>query len=316
MPMNLDAVGSTSEYVEREWSSTDCLLYAFGVGAGSLDATGLELEFTTENSAGIEQQVLPTFASILGAGNRAVPRNSARTSPATSSEASPAGEAPTGRQATFAFGTFDPAMLVHGEQSIELHGAIPPAGKVRTTTTVSGIYDKGSGAVVMLSARSVDAVDGTPRFATGTSLFIRGEGGFGGPRGPEGGLEPIPERDPDEVVSYETRPDQALLYRLSGDRNPLHSDPVFAARAQGSTSPYSTGCAPTGSRAGPCCTQLCGSDPRKFGKMAGRFTRPVEPGDTLDVAIWREDDGARYRTTTRRGVIAIDWGTFKFAGAA
>ena len=223
MPMNLDAVGTSSEYVEREWASTDCLLYALGVGAGTLDATGLELEFTTENSAGIEQRVLPTFASIVGAGNRASPHS--KPGGGSPSSGGQAGDQATGRQATFEFGTFDPAMLVHGEQAIEVYGSIPPAGKVRTTTTVSGIYDKGSGAVVVLSARSVDAADGTPRFATGTSLFIRGEGGFGGPRGAEGGLGPMPERDPDEVVSYVTRPDQALLYRLSGDRNPLHSDP-------------------------------------------------------------------------------------------
>ena len=311
MPMNLDAVGTSSEYVERDWSSTDCLLYALGVGAGSLDATGLELEFTTENSAGIEQRVLPTFASIVGAGNRASPR-SAPDGRSSSSGAERGGDPATGRQATFAFGTFDPAMLVHGEQSIEVYGTIPPEGKVRTTTTVSGIYDKGSGAVVVLSARSVDAEDGTPRFATGTSLFIRGEGGFGGARGPEGGLEPIPERDPDELVSYVTRPDQALLYRLSGDRNPLHSDPVFAARA-GFDKPILHGLCTYGFTGRALLHALCGSDPRRFGKMAGRFTRPVEPGDILDVAIWREDDGARSRTTTRRGVVAIDWGSFKFA---
>jgi acyl dehydratase len=319
MPMNLDAVGTSSESVEREWSSTDCLLYALGVGAGSLDATGLELEFTTENSAGIRQQVLPTFAALLGAGNRATPRSG---QPGGRGSEGPVGrpqpdapaDAATSRHATFAFGTFDPAMLVHGEQSIELHGPIPTDGKVRTTTSISGIYDKGSGAVVLLSANSVDARDETPRFSTGTSLFIRGEGGFGGPRGPEGGLEPVPEREPDEVVTYETRPDQALLYRLSGDRNPLHSDPAFARRA-GFERPILHGLCTYGFTGRALLHTLCGSDPSQFGKMAGRFTRPVEPGDILDVAIWREEGGARYRTTTRRGVVAIDWGTFKFAGS-
>src|SRR5580698_3218158 len=110
MPMNLDAVGTSSEYVEREWSSTDCLLYALGVGAGSLDAIGLELDYTTENSAGIEQHVLPTFASIVGAGNRASPRSGSSDAGSSSGAAKPP-EAATGRQATFAFGTFDPAML-------------------------------------------------------------------------------------------------------------------------------------------------------------------------------------------------------------
>ena len=318
--MNLDAVGTSSDPVEREWSSADCLLYALGVGAGSLDPTGLELEFTTENSAGIDQQVLPTFASIVGAGNRAAPQSSPGEDRRGSSwdkgrSAATTGESLAGRQVTFAFGTFDPAMLVHGEQSIELYGAIPPAGRVETTTTISGIYDKGSGAVVMLTARSVDASDGTPRFATGTSLFIRGEGGFGGPRGPEGALEPVPEREPDEVISYVTRPDQALLYRLSGDRNPLHSDPVFARRA-GFERPILHGLCTYGFTGRALLHTLCGSDPHRFGKMAGRFTRPVEPGDILDVSIWREGERARYRTTTRRGAVAIDWGTFEFARAA
>jgi acyl dehydratase len=318
--MNLDAVGTSSEPVERGWSSADCLLYALGVGAGSLDPAGLELEFTTENSAGIDQQVLPTFASIVGAGNRAAPVAPAgeeRRGPASEQgrNRATAGDDLGGRQVTFAFGTFDPAMLVHGEQSIELYGPIPSAGRVRTTTTISGIYDKGSGAVVMLTARSVDASDGTPRFATGTSLFIRGEGGFGGPRGPDAALVPAPEREPDEVVSYVTRPDQALLYRLSGDRNPLHSDPVFARRA-GFERPILHGLCTYGFTGRALLHALCGSDPRRFGKMAGRFTRPVEPGDVLDIAIWRDELGASFRTTTGRGVVAVDWGRFELRQAA
>jgi acyl dehydratase len=310
MPMNLDSVGSTSDAVERSWNSTDCLLYALGVGAGSLDATTEELEFTTENSAGIDQRVLPTFASILGAGNRSAPRTGAK---------SPGGPSPVGsgaRQVAFEFGTFDPAMLVHGEQAIELHGLIPPEGTVRTTTTVSGVYDKGSGALVVLSARSVDATDGTLRFATSTSLFVRGEGGFGGPRGPEGALGPVPDREADEVVRYSTRPDQALLYRLSGDRNPLHSDPVFAARA-GFERPILHGLCTYGFTGRALLHALCGSDPGRFGAMSGRFTRPVMPGDTLEVHIWLEDGGARYRTTSNgagsAANLAIDAGAFRFA---
>ena len=310
MPMNLAAVGSTSGPVERSWSSTDCLIYALGVGAGTLDATTRELEFTTENSIGIEQQVLPTFASILGAGGRAAPDRAGPDS----------GDSPLGvsgaRQVVFEFGAFDPAMLVHGEQAIELHGPIPTSGTVRTTTTVSGIYDKGSGALVVLSSSSVDASDGTPRFATATSLFIRGEGGFGGERGPVGALGPVPEREPDEVVSYATRPDQALLFRLSGDRTPLHSDPSFAALA-GFERPILHGLCTYGFTGRALLHALCESDPRRFGSMSGRFTRPVLPGDTLDVEIWRDDGGARYRTSAgaRQGTnVTIDAGDFRFAG--
>lgn len=308
MPMNLGAVGSTSGPVERSWSSTDCLLYALGVGAGTLDATARELEFTTENSIGIEQQVLPTFASIVGAGGRAAPK-------AGPDSGDSPGAASEERQVAFEFGTFDPAMLVHGEQAIELHGPIPTSGTVRTTTTVSGIYDKGSGALVVLSSSSVDASDGTPRFGTATSLFIRGEGGFGGERGPVGAVGPVPEREPDQVVSYVTRTDQALLYRLSGDRNPLHSDPSFAALA-GFERPILHGLCTYGFTGRALLHALCGSDPRRFGSMSGWFTRPVLPGDTLDVQIWLHDGGARYRTSagSRRGTnVTIDAGDFRFA---
>jgi acyl dehydratase len=310
MPMNLDSVGTSGEPVGRSWSSTDCILYALGVGAGSLDATGSELEFTTENSAGIDQQVLPTFASIIGAGNRASEPDSERRSGTGERKTGEIAMASGAKSVTFAFGTFDPAMLVHGEQSVEIFGPIPTSGTVSTTSQISGIYDKGSGAVVIMSARSVDASDGTPRFATETSLFIRGEGGFGGPRGPEGRPEPIPERAPDEVVSYATREDQALLYRLSGDRNPLHSDPVFAARA-GFRKPILHGLCSYGVTGRALLHALCGSDPRRFGKISGRFTKPVVPGDTLVVSIWHEDGGARFRTTTVSGTVAIDSGVFR-----
>ena len=209
MGLNLDAVGVTSEPFERSWDHKDALLYALGVGAGALDPTGFELEFTTENSDGVTQRVLPTFTTIVGQGGR---RRSS-------------------------LGDYDPAMLVHGEQSIRLHGEIPAAGTVSTTTTVAGMYDKGSAGLVVLESESRHAGSGEPAFTSRTALFIRGAGGFGGPRNPEGdeesalAAEPLPTREPDEIVTYATRADQALLYRLSGDRNPLHSDPTFAKRA-------------------------------------------------------------------------------------
>jgi acyl dehydratase len=313
MPMNLDSVGTGSDPVEREWTSADCLLYALGVGAGAVDPTGFELEYTTENSYGVTQRVLPTFASILGAGNRAGnPKPSDDEEPPAKGQGATAPGA--SRLASFPFGTFDPAMLVHGEQAVELFGMIPVEGRVRTETLISGIYDKGSGALVTLSAKSVDATDGTPRFNTTSSLFVRGEGGFGGPRGSERALRPVPDREPDEVVTYTTRSDQALLYRLSGDRNPLHSDPLFAARA-GFERPILHGLCTYGFTGRALLHAVCGSDSGLFGRMAGRFTRPVDPGDTLRIAIWREESGAQFRTSTERGHVAIDSGEFRFSGA-
>jgi acyl dehydratase len=279
--MNLDAVGAVSAPVERSWSSTDCLLYALGVGAGSLDATDFELEFTTENSADRPQQVLPTFAAVMGGGGPS------RTT----------------------LGSFDLAMLVHGEQAIELSGPIPPEGTVRTTSVVTGIYDKGSGAVVVSESTSVDAHSGEPRFASTTSLFIRGEGGFGGERGPSTSAEPWPGREPDDVVTYAVRPDQALVYRLSGDRNPLHSDPVFAKRA-GFDRPILHGLCTYGFTGRALLHAVCGSDPGRFRSMSGRFSRPTYPGDTLTVSMWNDGDGVRFRTDNQRGETVIDAGRF------
>ncbi len=283
MPMNLDAVGSSSEPVTRSWTSTDCLLYALGVGVGALDPTGFELEFSTENSADVTQRVLPTFATIVGMGGG--PRST--------------------------LGTFDPAMLVHGEQSIELHGPISPDGAVTTTSTVAGIFDKGSGALAVLESESVDASTGSPCFTTRSALFIRGEGGFGGDRGPSSS-NAAPEGEADEVVSYATRPDQALLYRLSGDRNPLHSDPVFAKRA-GFDRPILHGLCTYGFTGRALLHTLCASDPQRFRSMHARFSRPTFPGDTLTVSMWVHDGEAAFRTENQRGETVIDGGRFVFS---
>ena len=280
MPINLEAVGATSTPVERSWSSADCLLYSLGVGAGSLDAVDFELEYTTENSTDRPQRVLPTFAALLGGGG---PARHAR---------------------FFRPGDAGPRGAVH-----RAVGADPPEGTVRTTSVVTGIYDKGSGALVVSESASVDARNGEPRFTSTTSLFIRGEGGFGGDRGPSSKAGSAPDRAPDDIVTYSTRPDQALLYRLSGDRNPLHSDPVFAKRA-GFDRPILHGLCTYGFTGRALLHTVCGSDPTRFRSMAGRFTRPTFPGDTLTVSIWADDDGVRFRTDNQRGETVIDGGRF------
>ncbi|HXZ61861.1 MAG TPA: MaoC/PaaZ C-terminal domain-containing protein [Acidimicrobiales bacterium] len=294
MGLNPDAVGATSEPVERSWESKDALLYALGVGAGASDPTGFELEFTTENSHGVTQRVLPTFTTIVGLG----------------------GGLP-------AIGDFDPAMLVHGEQAIRLHGELPTAGTVSTVTKVAGMYDKGSAGLVVLESESHDAASGAPAFTTRSSLFIRGAGGFGGPRNPEDdeetelASEPLPEREPDHVVSYPTRSDQALLYRLSGDRNPLHSDPAFAQRA-GFDRPILHGLCTYGFTGRGLLHVLCASDPARFGSMRARFSKPTMPGDTLTVSVWdisaRSRGAFRFRTQTQNGDTVIEAGLFSLAG--
>jgi acyl dehydratase len=281
MPLDHSLVGVPSEPQERSWTSKDALLYAVGVGAGLGDPLQ-DLEFTTENSEGVRQQVLPTYAVLLA-------------------------QARTSRS----LGDFDRAMLVHAEQAFELHRPLPVEGTVRTVATVTGIYDKGSGALVASENVAVDAATGAKLVTSRSGAFIRGEGGFGGERGPSDRWQ-RPERPPDHQVVQPTRPEQALLYRLSGDRNPLHADPKFAARG-GFSRPILHGLCTYGFTGRALLHTLCGSDPARFLSMSGRFSRPVLPGDTLVVSIWREDgDSALFATATEDGTVVIDHGRVRF----
>lgn len=274
MPINPDAVGSRSEPSVASWTSKDCLLYALGVGAGATDPTGFELEFTTENSQDVTQRVLPTFPVVI----------------------------PGGAGAWADVGSFNPAMLVHGEELVTLHRPLPVEGSVSSVTSVVGIYDKGSGAIVATETVATDATTGSPLYTKRTSAFIRGEGGWGGDRGPSNQVA-FPEREPDHVVTYQTRTDQALLYRLSGDRNPLHSDPKFAARG-GFDRPILHGLCTFGFTGRALLHTVCGSDPDRFVSMGARFSKPVLPGQELTVSIWLTGDGqAVFRTSTDSGVV-------------
>ena len=282
MPLNMDAVGRTFGPSETSWSSKDALLYALGVGAGQDDPLG-ELEFTTENSHEVTQRVLPTFGVIVV--QQGGPRQ--------------------------ALGDFNRAMLVHAEQSLTLHRPLPVEGRASITSTLSGIYDKGSGALVVTGATATDAASGEPLLSTTASVFIRGEGGFGGDRGPSATWE-RPEREPDHRARAQTRPDQALLYRLSGDRNPLHSDPAFAARA-GFPKPILHGLCTYGVTGRLLLHTLCGSDPARFRSMRARFSRPVLPGACLIVSMWVDGQHAMFQTTDDDGQVVIDHGEVEFA---
>ena len=285
MPINPEAVGSRSEPSRRSWTSKDCLIYALGVGAGAQDPL-TELEFTTENSQDVTQRVLPTAAVVL---------------------------APVGG-GLGSIGTFNPAMLVHGEQSVSVARELPVEGELEGVTEVVGVYDKGSGAVVVTETTSTLVADGRPLFTTRSSLFIRGEGGWGGERGPSSRFS-APEREPDHEVTYHTRIDQALIYRLSGDRNPLHSDPKFAAMA-GFDRPILHGLCTYGFTGRGLLHALCGGDPALFRSMAGRFSSPVFPGEALTVRIWVEGDGeAVFQTVAGDGRVVLDAGRATFGAA-
>jgi acyl dehydratase len=281
--INIDAVGAVSETRQRSWTSTDALLYALGVGAGMDDPTGAELEFTTENSRDVTQRVLPTMGVVL-----------------------PATGLPLGR-----LGDVNLAMMLHGEQGITLHREIPVEGTLATTSTITGIWDKTKGAVVDTEASSVLVDDGQPLFTTRASLFFRGEGGWGGDRGPSVTVE-IPDADPHIEIAYRTRTDQALLYRLNGDRNPLHSDPRFAADG-GFPKPILHGLCTYGFTGRALLHGLCDGDPSRFGSMDARFTSPVMPGETLTVRMWRTDEGALFRTHGTDDRVVLDAGRFTAA---
>ena len=186
MPIDPNAVGATSPPVRRSWTSKDAILYALGVGAGAVDPLD-ELTFTTENTNGVPQQVLPTMAVVLGAG---------------------------GSGAIAAIGAFNPAMLVHGEQAIELHGPIPVEGEVETVGEITGIYDKGKGAVVEVRSVSNDVATGSPLFTTTMSAFIRGRGRLG--------RRPRPVRPEEPGPRARARPHRRL-------RHPLRPGPPVPA---------------------------------------------------------------------------------------
>jgi acyl dehydratase len=279
MPLNPEAVGTIGDAYEASWTSKDALLYAVGIGAGTT-----ELAFTTENTNGVDQQVFPTFAVVVGRGAGSEMRN---------------------------IGTFNPALLVHGQQAITMHKPLPVKGSASLQGQVIAMYDKEKAAVVVTETRATDLSDGQPLFTNVSSAFIRGEGGWGGDRGPSGPQNVPPDRPPDHSVTYQTSPDQALVYRLSGDRNPLHSDPSFAAMG-GFDRPILHGLCTYGFTGRALLHTLCGSDANRFRHIEGRFASPVVPGDALTVAMWEIGDGAAVFTTSVGERTVIDQGLLRF----
>jgi len=283
MPLNPDAVGATGDVRTISWNSKDALLYAVGIGAGSAD-----LAFTTENTSGVDQVVFPTFAVVAGSGT-----------------ASP------GKSAMGEIGTFNWAMLVHGSQAVTLHRPIPVDANATTQDKVVAMYDKGKAAVVVTESE-VKTADGEPLFTTRSSVFIRGEGGWGGDRGPSGPQNEPPASAPDHEITMQTSPDQAFVYRLSGDRNPLHTDPSFAALG-GFVRPILHGLCTYGFTGRALLKALCDDDVSRFHHIEGRFSSPVMPGDALTVRIWRTSAGEAVFTTSVGDKAVIDQGLVRFS---
>jgi acyl dehydratase len=200
----------------------------------------------------------------------------------------------------------DAVRVVHGEQGIVLHHRLPVEGELVGRTRVTGIVDKGAGKGALLySQKQIFNRDGTLIATTHSTSFARGDGGFGGPSEPAKPGNPAPEGTPDITVDFPTRPEQALYYRLNGDDNPLHADPVFAAKA-GFPRPILHGLCTLGVVTHALLAALCGYDPRRFRAMDLRFTAPVFPGDTIRTEIWR--DGAFRARVVERDVVVVNNG--------
>jgi acyl dehydratase len=279
MSLDLDSVGRQSAAEPFSWTERDTLLYAVSVGAGQ--APDQELALTTENTEGVAQSVVPSFAAVV---SQQVLRPS--------------------------IGNFDRSKLVHAEQRFELHRPLTPAGAVISTARVADIEDKRSGALVWTETQTVDAKTGESWITSLSASFIRGEGGFGG--GPSSLSQPWEPRleAPDHEVALQLRPEQALLYRLNGDRNPLHSDPSFAERG-GFERPILHGMCTFGFTCRALIATM-GGRPESMRSMGGRFTAPVLPGDSLTVQVWRHGSSASFRTLRGDGTVVIDRGTAVF----
>jgi acyl dehydratase len=234
------------------------------VGAG-LDDPFRELQFTTENSIGVALMVLPTFPVSL--------RLDAPL---------PDFGADVGHHQLFQAG-----------QSLHLPAPFPVAGEARLLTRVSAIYDQGKHALASLDTRIVDS-GGRLLASINSSTLIAGAGGFGGMRADTPGWQ-RPARKPDAVVDQRTHPAQALLYRLSGDRNPLHSDPVFAERA-GFDRPILHGMCTFGFAGRALLHTVANSDAGQLTGMDARFSAPVFPGDVLRTSVWVDGSSVLFET--------------------
>lgn len=260
------AIGADLGARTFSWTESDVLLYHLGIGAGSRAGDNLSagaLRYTLDDAA---LQVLPSFGVV----------------------------APT-------FHDTDPppldlpgcdinlAQVVHGSQSISVSGPLPTSGTATIRTTLTDVWDKTKAAVIWQEGVATSDATGEELWRVRSSIFVKGEGGWGGDRGTATPVE-VPEREADHVSSYAVTPQQALLYRLSGDRNPLHADPDFA-KAAGFPAPILHGLCSYGIVLRELTDGLLGGDASAVAGFTGRFAGVVFPGETIRVAGWRTDAG-------------------------
>jgi acyl dehydratase len=262
--------------VEHSYRAKDTILYALGLGFGADPVDQDQLRFVYEDRL----KALPTMATVL---------------------------AYPGQFAKHPESGIDWKRVVHGEQGVVIHKPLPAAGTVVGRTVIEEIIDKGAGKGALLySRRDVrDKETGDLLASLRSTSFLRGDGGFGGPSGPTRPVHALPERAPDLVCDIATLPQAALIYRLSGDYNPLHADPEIATVA-GFPRPILHGLCTFGVAGHALLRMLCGYNPERLRRMEARFSAPVFPGETVRAEIWREGQGRagfRCRVVARDAVV-------------
>lgn len=276
MPIDVArARGAALPPTEASWDQDRIILYHLGVGAGNPPTDPDELEYCYEGNLKVLPSfgTIPSFATMINVG---------------------------GAEGM----DFNPALLLHGEQDLELRRPIPVSGTVVNEGRIAEIYDKGKAALVVVEIVSKLATSKEVLFTNRASLFIRGEGGFGGDPGPHAGNEE-PSREPDATVESPTLPQQALLYRLSGDKNPLHVDPAFAVLG-GFDRPILHGLCSYGIVCKAVVGAALGGDVSKVRRYQARFAGVVLPGETVVTRLWEEGDRIVVSATTReRGTPVI-----------
>jgi acyl dehydratase len=264
--------------VEQSFGPKDCMLYALGVGLGHDPMNEDELAFVYEKNL----KVLPTMATVLGYGG---------------SWAREAG--------------IDQVKVVNGEQGFTLHRPLKTKGTLIGQTRILEVVDKGvgKGALIFSEREVTDKATGELIATVSQTAFCRGDGGFGGPpRSAPTPTHPIPDRAPDFTCDLATRPEAALIYRLSGDYNPLHAEPAFA-RAAGFERPIFHGLGTFGVSGHALLKTLCGYDPNRLISFGCRFSTPVFPGETIRTEMWRDGAVVSFRARViERDVIAINNG--------
>jgi acyl dehydratase len=270
--------------VEQTLTRRDVMLYALGVGLGADPCDPDQLKFVYEENL----QALPTMAIILGYPG---PWHARGDTGITRSH------------------------VVHGEQGFTIHRPLPVEGAITGKTRVTGVFDKGKdkGALVMTECEVRDRASRQLVCTLTSTTFCRADGGFGGPAGPVKTPHRLPERAPDRVCDLPTLPQAALIYRLSGDYNPLHADPAYAKKA-GFKMPILHGRCTFSVAGHALLKSVCGYDPARLKTMEGRFSAPVYPGETIRTEIWIEGGVASFRATVpARGATVLDHGRAEIA---